>query len=225
MNCGIKALKRRRFPAVLLVYQGLVTVSLAQTPPSQLTNVPGASEIDLQPTTGLRLGTLQIEFEQTGLRTIGPEMHNVVIRHAQPKGDERGYSWLCFTAARDSHRERWWLMSDDALGGAPDYLITGVFVEQLAPTAMPTAACPAPPPQFLQASFDHQIWLGSPSGAIKSAFGSEPSLHGWFRYSNVRKQIDSNHGKPVEWEVHSWFDVKIADGVVVAVRAVQMSTT
>ena len=211
--------------AVLVIAQGLLTQSFAQTPPSELARVPAVSETGVRPTADIRLGALRIQFEETGLQTIGPEMHNVVIHHAQPKGDERGYSWLCFTVVRHSRAERWWLMSDDEFGGAPDFAITGIFAERLKPSAVPTAACPEPPPQFLPASLDDRVWVGSQAAAIKSAFGSEPPSNGWHRYSNVGKQIDSSHGKAEEWTVQSWLDVKLKAGVVVALRAVQMSSS
>jgi hypothetical protein len=211
--------------AVLLALQWLLASCLAQTPPRQFNRVSASSELDRKPTMGLRLGPQQISFEETALRDIGVKMHNVIVLHALPTGDERGYSYLCFTAITDSRRERWWLLSDDFFGGAPDYPITGVFAEKLTPSDMPTHKCPSPPPQFLSASFDNHLWLGSSSGDLKRAFGPDPSPRGWFRYSSVKDEMDSSHGKPVDSQVTTWFDVKMADGIVVALRALRMSST
>jgi hypothetical protein len=225
MHYGIRSFQRSLLMTAVLASQWLLAPCFAQTPPRQLNPVSASSELDREPTSGLRLGPLQISFEESGLKEIGVKMHNVIIHHAWPQGEERGYSYLCFTAITDSRRERWWLLSDDFFGGGPDYPLTGVFAEQLAPSDTPTQDCPAPPPRFLAASFDNHVWLGSSSGDLKNAFGSEPPARGWFRYSHVKDEMDSNQGKPVDSQVSTWFDVKIAHGVVVAVRVLQMSST
>jgi hypothetical protein len=225
MRYRFRSLQHKRLVGALLAFQCLLASCFAQAPPHQLNRVSASSELDRKPTTGLRLGPQQISFEETGLKDIGVGMHNVIVHHALPKGDERGYSYLCFTAITDSHRERWWLLSDDFFGGAPNYPITGVFAEKLDLSDKPTQNCPAPPPQFLTASFDNHLWLGSSSDDLKKVFGSELPARGWFRYSSVNDETDSSHGKPVEFQVTTWFDVKMADGIVVAVRALQMSNT
>jgi hypothetical protein len=225
MHCGIRSFQRSHLIAAVLAAQWLLAPCSAQTPPRQLNPVSASSDLDRKPTSGLRLGPLQISFEETGLKEIGVDMHNVIIHHAWPQGEERGYSYVCLTAITHSRRERWWFLSDDFFGGGPDYPLTGVFAEQLAPSDTPTQDCPAPPPQFLSASFDNHVWLGSSSRDLKNAFGSEPPARGWFRYSNVMDETGSNHGKRVESPVTTWFDVKLAQGVVVAVRVLQMSST
>jgi hypothetical protein len=217
----------RRWAVVLVTAQALLRPSFAQIPPTEfppsgLPRVAASSKMDSRLTADLRLGNVRIHFEKTGLLALGVDMHNLVIGHTRGKGDEDGSSWLCFTVVRDFHAERWWLMSDDQFGGAPDYAITGVIAERLKPPAVPTTTCPEPPPQFAPASLDQHLWLGSRASAIESVLGRKPPSTGWHRYTNVTEQTDS-HG--TEWFVQSWLDVKLESGVIVALRAVQMTSS
>lgn len=220
MNRYARQLMNFRWGAAAIVVQGLLTPSFAQMPPSELPRASVTNKIDVRLTADLRLGGLRIEFERAGLQTVGLEMHNLAIGHTLEKGDESGYSWLCFTAIRGSHAERWWLMSDDEFGGAPNYAITGVFAEHLKSPVVPTTTCPAPPSQFLPASLDQHLWVGSEASEIKSLFGAKSPSTGWHRYSNVTKQTDA---RGTEWFVQSWLDVKVEAGAIVALRAVQMT--
>jgi hypothetical protein len=166
---------------------------------------------------------MRVEFEGTdGLLSIGLAMHNLAMGQSLPKGDDSGYSWLCFTVPRGAYAERWRLMSDSDFGGGPDYAVTGIFVEELKPSVAPTTTCPEPPPQFLPASLDKRLWVGSEAATIKNLFGVKPTSAGWHRYSNVTKKVDG-HG--TEWFVHSWLDVKVDAGVIVALRAVQRTSS
>ena len=107
------------------------------------------------------------------------------------------------------------------LGGAPDYAITRVFAERVKTSVVPTTTCPEPPPKFLPARLDEHLWVGSRAAEIYSVLGRKPPLTGWARYSNVVKEIDS-HG--TERSVWSWLDVRVEAGVIVAIRAMQMSS-
>lgn len=223
MSRYLRQLKNLPWAPAVIVALGLWTQSFAQMPPSELPRASVTSKIDVRPTADLRLGDLRIEFEKTGLQTVGLAMHNLAIGHTLAKGDESGYSWLCFTAVHDSHAERWWLMSDDEFGGAPDYAITGVYVERLKSSVSPTTSCPEPPPQFLPASLDQRLWVGSQAAEVSRALGSKLPSTGWHRYSNVTKQSDCS--RCTEWFVQSWLDGKVEAGVIVALRAVQMTSS
>lgn len=223
MNRYLRQLKNLRWMSAVIVAQGFSTLSFAQIPPSELPRVSVTNKIDVRPTADLRLGDLRIEFEKTGLQTVGLQMHNLAIGHTLAKGDESGYSWLCFTAVHGSYAERWWLMSDDEFGGAPDYAITGVYVERLKSSVVSTTTCPEPPPQFLPASLDQRLWVGARATEISRALGSKAPSTGWHRYSNVTKRSDCS--RCTEWFVQSWLDVKVEAGVVVALRAVQMTSS
>lgn len=216
----MRSSKRQRWLVFLVATLGFLVRSFAQTPPIEFPRISGATKVDARLTADLYLGRQRIEFEGAGLQAVGLEMHNLAMGHALPRGDEPGYSWLCFTVALGSHAERWWLMSDDEFGGAPDYAITGVYAEQLKPSGAPTTTCPEPPSQYLAASLDGSLWVGSRAATIKHLFGPEPPPTGWHRYSNVTRRLDS-HG--AEWFVQSWLDVKVEGGVIVALRAVQMT--
>lgn len=227
-----KSHQRQLWLAALVATSCLFTPSFAripasifhpdELPPGELPRLPASSPINSRVTADLRFGNVRIQFEKTGLLAIGVEMHNLVIGYTQAKGGENGYSWLCFTIPSGSHAERWWLMSDDQFGGAPDYAITGVFAERLKPSIVPTTTCPEPPPQFAPGSLDQHLWVGSQAAAIEGVLGRKPPSTGWHRYSNVTEQTDS-HGR--EWFVQSWFDVKVESGVIVALRAVQMTSS
>ena len=191
--------------------------------PSELPSASGTTEVDVRLTADLHLGKMRVEFEGSdGLLSIGSAMHNLVMGQSLPRGDDPGYSWLCFTVAHGSYSERWRLMSDSDFGGGPDYAITGIFVEQLKPSLAPRTTCPETPPQFLPASLDKHLWVGSGVAAIKSLFGLKLPSRGWHRYSNVTKRVDS---RGTEWFVHSWLDIKVEDGVIVALRAVQRTSS
>lgn len=222
MNRYHSQLTNLRWVLSVLVAQTFMTQSFAQTPPSELARISPATVIGQRLTADVRLGKLRIQFEKAGLLTVGIDMHNLAIGQAHPKGDERGYSWLCFTVARTHHTERWWLMSDAEFGGAPDYAITGVFAERVKSSVVSTTSCPAPPSQFLPASLDKHLWVGSQVSEIKSLLGSRPPSAGWHRYSNLTKQIDASG---TEWFVQSWLDVKVEAGIIVALRAVQMTSS
>lgn len=223
MNFHFGLLKRKHWVALLLVTPGLWARSFAQTPPSELPRVTAVTELHAPLTADVRLGSLRLRFEKTGLLTLGVEMHNLALDHRDPKGDEDGYSWLCFTVVRGSGSERWWLMSDAEFGGAPDYAITGIYVDRLKSPVVPTTTCPEPPPQFLPASLDQRLWVGSRATEISRALGSKSPSTGWHRYSNVTKQSDCSDC--TEWFVQSWLDVKVEAGVIVALRAVQMTSS
>lgn len=226
MRHCIRPLERRRWLAALVTAQGLFTPSFAQIPPGERPprespGISAAAKIDLRLTADLRLGDLRVEFGKTGLRTVGQDMHNLVIGHTPEKGAESGLSWLCFTVVRNSYAERWWLMSDDEFGGAPEYAITRVFAQRVKPSVAPTATCPEPSPKFLPARLDERLWVGSRAAEIDRVIGRKPLSTGWHRYSNVSTQTDS-HG--TERVVRSWLDVKVEAGAIVAIRAMQMSS-
>jgi hypothetical protein len=212
---------------VAALWQLATTRCLAQQPPHELTDIPTVKELATKPAASLKIGTLEIKFEEATLQSIGLELHNVLIQHSQPKGEEHsGYSWLCFTVVSGSHRERLWLMSDDEFGGSRDNAVTGIHAVQLAGSAAPTEKCPEPPRQFGSLNFDNHLWLGASVHDIEGALGSAPpKSDGWWRYSCMGKETDSSRGKPVEFDVYSRFDIKLQNGIVTAIRASQISST
>jgi hypothetical protein len=213
--------------AIAALWQLATVQCVAQQPPHELTDVPTVKELATKPSASLKIGTLEIKFEETTLQSIGLELHNVLIQHSQPKGDEHsGHSWLCFTVIGDSHRERLWLMSDDEFGGGRDNAVTGIYAVQLVGSAAPTEKCPESPRQFGSLNFDNHLWLGASVRDVEAAFGSAlPASDGWWRYSCVGKETDARQGKPVEFDVFSRFDIKLQHGIVTAIRASQISST
>jgi hypothetical protein len=221
------SIMRLGLATIATICQLVSTQCLAQQPPHELADVPTVKELATKPSASLRIGTLDIKLEETTLQSIGLELHNVLIQHSQPKGAEHsGYSWLCFTVARGSHRERLWLMSDDEFGGSRENAVTGIYTAHLAESVAPTEKCPELPRQFGSLNFDNHLWLGASVHDIEGALGSAPpASDGWWRYSCIGKETDSSRGKPIEFDVYSRFDVKLQHGVVTAIRASQISST
>lgn len=192
-----------------------VNDAFSQSPPPLREQVPVVDDhLVKEPTAGVRIGKLRVLFDSTKMADIGVELHNVITTHERtPYG---GFTWLCFTVVEARASSRVWVESDDEMGGS-DQVVTGIYTASLSENVKPTSQCPALPGGGGTVTFDSDLKLGSSIEDLRRALGSAPSTNqGWWRYLN--DDSGSAHANLGE------LDVKLQNGIVVAVQAARLET-
>src|SRR5712691_1708962 len=109
----------------------------AQTAPPQLpfSDVSWKALTKAKPATHLKMGDLEVRFEETTLRAVSGTA-GVGSMHHQGDAGESIY-WLCYTVQGDAKAQRIWIVAHGEMGGL-DHAVTMVTAQELAPTVQPT---------------------------------------------------------------------------------------
>lgn len=162
-------MRNGRYPWFLLtVLIGTTLISAAQTLPDMPFQAnQWKSTMKRIPSTGIRMGSLYVRFEQTALDDVRRAASVGDLAHQGDAG--KSTYWLCYTVVGNSDAERIWLISDGEMGGSR-HNVTGVSATRL-PGGVATVDCPALPDNLKPFSLDSDLWLGASKEIATSKLG------------------------------------------------------
>jgi hypothetical protein len=168
------------------ILSGMTITAAAQIPPdAPLMAQTSKPTMKRPPSSGVRMGTLRVRFEQTTLDDVRQAASMGEITH---RGDAGASTyWLCFTKADNAQAERIWVLSDGEMGG-PRHQVTGISAQRI-PNGTPTGACPALPNKLTPLSLEHGLWLGATKQAVASTLGRFSFQHGAWRSYDYQGKV------------------------------------
>jgi hypothetical protein len=150
------------------VLTGMALPSVAQIPPEAPFRAQASKPtMKSAPSTGIRMGTLHVRFEEATLDDVVQGASLGQIAHQGEAG--ASMYWVCFTKVDNPQAERIWILSDGEMGG-PRHQVTGIIAKRI-PNGTPTAACPALPNKLKPLSLDQDLWLGASQETVASKLG------------------------------------------------------
>ena len=137
----MNGLLRRLFGVVSAT---LIAPAFAQTAPPELPfpDVSWKALSKAKPATHLKMGALEVRFEETTLWAISGTAGLGTMHHQGDAG--KSIYWLCYTMQGGAQTQRIWIVAHGEMGG-PDHAVTMVTAQELTPTVRPTIDCPALP--------------------------------------------------------------------------------
>jgi hypothetical protein len=214
------AVSNVRSHAVLLgIMAGVSLGALAEPPPPVAPAGRAATTIALAPVTGLRMGSLYVQFESTRLDEVLLAALVGAIAH---RGDAaESIYWLCYTVDREAHTERVWIVADGEMGG-PEHFVTGVSAE-IVPTGPVPADCPALPDDLESLSLEGGLWLGASEEVMLATYSEQPEEKGewraWEFMGKVPGACESGGFDRV-----AWLRARLEGGRLRAVQAGQITS-
>jgi hypothetical protein len=205
---------------LLVGFLEIAAVAIAATPPPEqpFESRDWPATLSKAPSTGVTLGVLRIQFEQTTLDQVRRQALQGKVAHQGDAGNS--IYWLCYTNKREHIAERIWLISNGEMGGR-GHAVTSVIVSRVK-LAAPTTDCPALPATMRPASFDSNAWLGSSDRALENAFGSPSHLkESWRSYDFQTKVQGSCDGG---FDRMNWLLTKSQNGKVISIYAGQVTS-
>jgi len=141
----------------------------------------------IDPSSSLKLGSMEVEFEKTTLKMVSSAIGRGQL---SSQGDaSESVTWLCYTINAEKSVQRLWLTSGEMGGG--NY-IDGASVTYLSPTEKSTVDCPELPQEFLPIRFGNGLWLGTAGTKIQTVMGM-PKINQdvWsYSYAGVKGKYD-----------------------------------
>jgi hypothetical protein len=176
------------------------------------------STLPVPPSSGVRFGTLRVEFEKTTLGDVQTVVGEGTIANQGDAGDS--VYWLCYTVAANGRAERIWIVSSGEMGGA-DHEVTGVSA-QLSNVGHGTASCPALPSRFLPARIDHHLWLRSSARDVEKALGAPShSALPWLSFDFEGKIQGNCEGG---FDRINGLTLRVENGIVTGLQASQVTS-
>lgn len=177
--------------------------------------------------TRLRLGAFDVVLEETPLSRVRDAMSSGVIAE-QGDTSEHIY-WLCYTIARETDKQRVWLISDAEFGG-PEHDVTSITAENTDAGRPISARCPLLPSRYLPMSLDHNVWLDMSRNDLIHRLGKPSEEKGErlkFYYAGKAKVetrgLDGSEG-PREFDVTSELEVELYRGRVTRLWASKVTS-
>jgi hypothetical protein len=150
-------------------------------PSAELDTAGDPAMISRDPTSALRLGTLDVVFERTSMQAV---LDTVGAGRIDQHGDaSEAESWICFTATAQA--QRIWLTSSELHGGD---VVDGIVAIALSGPTMPTDACPELPAIALPIRPVQGPWLGSTPAETLARFGEASQDGDRWSYAYTEKQ-------------------------------------
>ena len=195
--------------------------SSAETPPqkSPFEDKSWNATLKDKPTSGLRMGSLHVQFEKTTLNDVREAASTGEIVHQGDAGDS--IYWLCYTNLNAKQVERIWVISHGEMGGL-DHSITLVSA-QLMPNGKATADCPALPAKLKPLSLDNHLWLNSPASDVLKKLGAPSYQKGpWLSYDYQGKVPGNCEGGG--FDLVNWLLVRVGKERVTSLHAGQVTS-
>ena len=195
--------------------------SFADTPPPK---TPFADQLwkatlKNKPTTGLRMGSLRVQFEKSTLNDVRQAASAGEIAHQGDAGES--IYWLCYTNLSPSQVERIWIIAHGEMGGS-EHSITSISA-QLLPNGKATSDCPALPTNLKPLSLNHNLWLNSPESDVLKRLGTPSYQNKTRRSYNYQGKVQGNcEGEG--FDLLSWLLVQVGRGRVTSLHAGQVTS-
>jgi hypothetical protein len=133
-------------------------------PSAELDTAGDPAMISRDPTSSLRIGTLDIVLEKTTMASVLDTLGVGRIDHRGDAGEST--YWICYTASAQG--QRIWLTSDELHGGR---YVDGVTAIALSGPTAPTDACPELPASAAPIRPAQGPWLGASPAETFARFG------------------------------------------------------
>lgn len=193
---------RLTIQALAVAWLPCIAAASTAPPPAHPDQSRGQALSLKQPLASLKMGALNVRFEETTLSAVRDAIKAGAIAHQGDAGASE--YWLCYSAGAGVKTQRVWIIADGAMGGG-DHRVTGVRAQHAAGEAS-DGDCPQLPARFLPLQLDRGLWLG------KTAQGGD----GWTIYGHAAKR-----GK---FDVTSELAVQASAGKVSALSAFRITS-
>ena len=171
----------------------------------------------MAPAHGVSLGNFRIAFEETTLDAVRVRAGGTVSHRGDAAESEY---WLCYTVVTPHRSERLWIVSNAEMGAGT---VTDIDAISL---SSPEASddCPRLPHQLIPVTLDSKLWLGSTATDLARTLG-KPSHEArpWQSY-DFRTKVEDSGKCEGGYDRLNDLDVKLRNGVVVAVSAGQVTS-
>jgi hypothetical protein len=194
----------------------------AQTAPPQLpfSDVSWKALSKAKPATHLKMGDLEVRFEETTLRAVSGTA-GVGSMHHQGDAGESIY-WLCYTVQGDAKAQRIWIVAHGEMGGL-EHAVTMVTAQELPPTVQPTIDCPALPSTLQPLSLVPDVWLGIPESKASKVLGRPSYRKGPWRSFDYQGKVPGNC-LPDGFDLMNWLVFRTVQGRIVEISAGQVTS-
>lgn len=190
----------------------------AATPPPEIQfERAWNATVQSKPTSGLRMGTLRVTFEETTL----DEVRNAASTGQIERKGDAGESiyWLCYTNLTKHGTERIWIVAHGEMGG-PDHTIGRISAERTA-GRVATKDCPALPTKMQPVSLDNEIWLNTPEKTAKKLGKPSNETGAWRSYEHQGKVPGECKGG---FDLMNWLQLMTNKGRIEVLHAGQVTS-
>src|SRR5205814_4616827 len=134
--------------------------------------------------TGIKLGTFAVRWEETPLASV---LTHIGFGRIQHQGDaaENVY-WLCYTI-EGVNAQRLWIMAHGEMGG-PEHLVTNITAEALK-GAKAGPDCPALPKNMQPSALGRGVWLGWKDKDALKVLGAPSHTEGAWRSFDHQSKV------------------------------------
>lgn len=198
--------------------------ALAKTPPPVVDESISESDTSWRAasktSSGLTMGKMQIQFEET---TLSEVMRTVKSGSIQHQGDAAGsVYWLCYRALTDGYTLRIWLEASGEMGG-PENRITSIAVQRITDSNQ-LSDCPALPKQFEPLSFNNGVWIGTSIATVGKAFSTGLLRAGEHAFIGYHGKVSDNGKCDGGYDLLNSLYLTFQAGLVVAIDAGQVTS-
>lgn len=142
---------------VVVVLVALVAKATTLPPATPFGDFSWEAKSKSRPSTGLRMGSFNIHFEQTTLAMVQSAVGYGEIAH---KGDAaESMYWLCYAVRKPQFNERVWIIAHGEMGGR-EHAVTSVIAQKMTSDEV-ASDCPILPSSLQPLSLDNGLWLGA----------------------------------------------------------------
>jgi len=215
----MNGLLRRLFGVVSAT---LIAPAFAQTAPPELPfpDVSWKALSKAKPATHLKMGALEVRFEETTLWAISGTAGLGTMHHQGDAG--KSIYWLCYTMQGGAQTQRIWIVAHGEMGG-PDHAVTMVTAQELTPTVRPTIDCPALPSTLQPLSLAQDVWLGVLESEALKVLGRPSYRKGPWRSFDYQSKVPGNC-QPDGFDLMNWLVFRTVQGRIVAISAGQVTS-
>jgi hypothetical protein len=205
-----------------IVSATVIAPVFAQIAPPELpfSNLSWKALSKKKPATHLKLGELEVRFEETTLRAISGAAGLGTMHHQGDAGES--IYWLCYTIRGGSRTQRIWILAHGEMGG-PEHAVTMVTAQEFEPTVQATSDCPSLPSALQPVFVAQHIWLGTPESKALKALGRPSHQKGLWRSFNYEGKVPG-HCQPEGFDLMNWLVFRIAQGRIVEISAGQVTS-
>jgi hypothetical protein len=172
------------------------------------------------PSESISLGDFRIVYTKTTLETVITTVGAGSISYAGDGAEAE--SWLCYSIAKPHRFERFWLMSNLEMDGRTNAI--SMVKAAIQSTSIGSEDCPPLPTRFVPVSLNTKLWLGSTTKTLVSHLGSPSHVaRPWLNYEFQTKVAGDGKCEGGYDRINS-LDVKISDGIVVALSTDEVTS-
>ena len=204
-------------PAMIVVLVALGATVNTLPPPAPFNAVSWKPTAKARPTTGMKMGSFEVKWEETTLASVVGAAGLGVIQHQGDAGESM--YWLCYTIGA-KNAQRLWVIAHGEMGG-PEHAVTNITAEA-SRGAKATKACPALPAKLQPVALTQGLWLGASEMNVVKLFGAPSHSQGPWRSLNHASKVPGPCDGGLD--VTNWLLYKVHERHLTAIMAGQVTS-